>query len=372
MNIPFVDLERQHSPLQDDLDEAIQRVFDTSAFVGRRNNKFVTEFENQWGTYLGSKHVVGCGNGTDALEMTLEAAGVQRGDEVIVPAMTWIATASSVLRCGATPVFVDVHPDYYTIRTDLIEQRITEQTKAIIPVHLYGLPADMDPLMQIAERHNLLVIEDAAQAHGAKYKGISAGTLAHAAVFSFFPGKNLGSIGDAGCVVTNDSALAEEVRRIANHGQVRKHDHQRLGRNSRLDGIAAAVLSVKLRHLDRWNAERARVANEYGRLLADAGMKLPTYPEYALSSYHLYVVTAQSSAAQTALGALQYPRHYPTKLWEQPMFAAAHRSETYPTAEALSTIGYSLPVFPGMTQDEIEMVVEKVESGLMAYENDRR
>jgi dTDP-4-amino-4,6-dideoxygalactose transaminase len=357
VKVPFVDLHRQYLSIKDEIDAAIQAVIDDSAFVGARNNKYVTKFEEEWAEYLGAKHVVGCGNGTDALEMILEAMEIGSGDEVIVPAMTWISTAGAVARVGATPVFVDIHPQYYTIDPALIEEAITEKTKAIIPVHLYGLPAEMDEILNIARRHNLKVIEDAAQAHGAEYKGKKAGTLADAAIFSFYPGKNLGAFGDAGCVVTHDEGLAEEVRRIGNHGQTRKHDFRRVGRNSRLDGLQAAVLRIKLRQLDSWTASRRRLAQRY---LESPDVRRAAQREVpgGRHAYHLFVIV-DDAASDIRLAFkesnVSSGHHYPTVLPSLPFVGRSHGA--WPVAEGIARLGVSVPLFPEMLSEESDVVV---------------
>lgn len=358
MKIPFVDLDRQHQTIKQEIDSALVAVISESAFVGTRANRFVRQFEKDWGQYLGIDNVVACANGTDALEMTLEALGVGPGDEVIVPAMTWISTAGAVARVGAHPVFVDVHPKYYTMDPKKIEEVISERTKGLIPVHLYGLPAEMDEIVAIADRHSLFVVEDAAQAHGALYKGRKAGTIGHAAIFSFFPGKNLGAIGDAGCLVTNDNVLAEKVRQIGNHGQIGKHEHQRLGRNSRMDGIHAAVLSAKLKFLDRWNEERRRIIEEYRERLDSYNYVLPEYPGYSVTSAHLFVVLHDKTFLLTQPVADIVQSHYPTRLWEYEFLSMSRVPSHMPIAMRLADHGMSLPVFPGMSPDEVSYVID--------------
>src|SRR5436309_2284829 len=247
MNVPFVDLQAQYRAIKDEIDEAIRRVLETSAFVLGRE---VEAFERAFAEYVGARECVGVSNGTAAIQLALAACGIGQGQEVIVPANTFFATAEAVSTAGASPVFVDCDADSYTIDADKIESAINERTRAIIPVHLYGQAADLDPIFEIAERHNLVVIEDAAQAHGALYKGRRVGALARAGCFSFYPGKNLGAFGDAGAVVTNDAALAEHLRRLRDLGQARKYEHVVAGHNERLDTLQAAVLRVKLRRLD--------------------------------------------------------------------------------------------------------------------------
>lgn len=362
MRVPFVDLRRQYLSIKDEIDAAIQSVINDSAFIGGRSNKYVTKFEEEWAAYLGAKHVVGCANGTDALEMVLEAMEIGPGDEVIVPAMTWISTAGAVARVGATPVLVDIHPDYYTLDASLIEPAITERTKAIIPVHLYGLPAEMDEILAIARKHNLKVIEDAAQAHGAEYKGNKAGTLADAAIFSFYPGKNLGAFGDAGCVVTNEEGLAEEVRRIGNHGQLEKHDFRRLGRNSRLDGIQAAVLTVKLKYLFSDTAARIQVAETYLKNLKESTLSLPLSPNYTRHVYHLFSIVTNKKYQKASLlsnSEAAFLCHYPTQGIDWPI-SGGQSNQIFPIARQLKEYQVSLPIFPTISDDEIEKIVRIV------------
>jgi dTDP-4-amino-4,6-dideoxygalactose transaminase len=278
--------------------------------------------------------------------------------------MTWISTAGAVARVGAVPVFVDVHPRYYTIDTSLIEGAITDKTKAIIPVHLYGLTAEIDEILKIARRYNLKVIEDAAQAHGAQYNEKKAGTLADAAIFSFYPGKNLGAFGDAGCIVTNDEGLAEEVRRIGNHGQATKHDFHRLGRNSRMDGIQAAVLSVKLKYLTKENELRRIVAHWYNDLLSDSGFTIPLEPENHRHVYHLYVITnvrnrdevLNLSKERSISLQVHYPRVLPElSIWKM---QKKHKDNSFPISSLIAISALSLPMFPYINKDEVEQVVK--------------
>src|SRR5881398_1814941 len=253
MKVPFLDLKAQHAPLIDKLDRAIREVIESSAFAG---GPFVERFEGEFAAYCGSDYAIGVGNGTDALWLTLLALGIGPGDEVITVPNTFFATAEAIIYCGAQPVFVDVDEDTFTMNPAELKKSLTARTKAIIPVHLFGQPADMDPILEFARAHGLFVIEDAAQAHGAEYKGKPAGTLGDTGCFSFYPGKNLGAFGEAGVVVTNDAELAEKIRVLRDHGQVRKYRHNMIGWNCRMDGIQAAVLSVKLRRLENGNLLR--------------------------------------------------------------------------------------------------------------------
>jgi dTDP-4-amino-4,6-dideoxygalactose transaminase len=363
VKVPFVDLRRAHDAMRSDLDRAVKAVMDDAAFIGTRSNVHVRAFEAAWADHLGVGHAVGCANGTDAIEMTLTAMGIGPGDEVIVPAMTWISTASAVARVGARPVFVDVDATSYTLDPALVEATITDRTKAFIAVHLYGLVADMGTLMVLAERYGLYVIEDAAQAHGAHRDGGGVGAWGHAATFSFFPSKNLGAFGDAGCVVTNDAALADEVRLLSNHGQLGKHDFSRLGRNSRLDGMQAAVLSAKLPYLSEWIEARRETARRYSTGLATSNsVALPNEPRGAYHVYHQYVVITQDRpvlTARLAAAEVGFGHHYPSKLWELP-FLSGSTDLTFPVASRLADRGVSLPMFPGMTDEEVSRVIDVV------------
>src|SRR5579863_8896253 len=272
MKVPFADLYTQYLSIKNDIDRAIETTIRNSSYIG---GQAVRDFEAAFAAYVGIDHVIACGNGTDSIEILLQAFGVGKGDEVIVPAISWISTSEAVSTVGATPVFVDIEEEYFTMDPVLLRKAITPRTKAVIPVHLYGQPADMPAIMKIAEAHKLLVIEDCAQAHGAKIAGRTVGTFGHAASFSFYPGKNLGAYGDAGCMATNDPAIAEKARMISQHGQKGKHNHLIEGRNSRLDGLQAAILLAKLPYLGKWTEARIAHTKKYATLLRDAGVCIP-------------------------------------------------------------------------------------------------
>ncbi len=361
MSVPFVDLHAQYLSIKSEVDGAIQDCLNTSSFIGGSK---VKKFEEEFASYVGSKFCVSCGNGTDSIEILLKAMGIGPGDEVIVPAMTWISTSEAVSSVGANPVFVDIHPDYYTIDVTKIESKITSKTKAIIPVHLYGLPCEMDEILSLARKYKLTVLEDCAQAHGAVYKGKKVGTMGNAASFSFYPGKNLGAYGDAGAMVTNDEGLAETAGMITNHGQKAKHDHRMEGRNSRLDTIHAAVLSVKLKHLDNWNSKRRSTAASYCELLKDAAIKLPSSPEYSKHVFHLFVVQTDDRG-----GVMDYLTkknidtaiHYPSSL----PFVKAYehlklRRDDFPVSSVFQEKIISLPMFAELTEDKISYVTEMI------------
>lgn len=365
MHIPFVDLKSQYLSLKQEFDEAILKVVSETAFIGGR---YAKAFEEQFAEYLGVKNCVAVGNGTDALEIGLQAIGIGAGDEVLVPANTFFATAEAVGNVGAKAVFVDIEPTFYNIDASKIEEKITPRTRAIIPVHLYGLPAEMDAIMAIADKHGLKVLEDCAQAHGATYKGRTAGTFGDVATFSFYPSKNLGAFGDAGAIVSNSDETAEKARLIANHGQIAKNRHSLIGRNSRLDGIQAAVLSVKLPHLESWLEARRRNAALYNEFLSDTGLQLPIAPEHSRHTYHLYVVQVPNRAdvqQKLADEGIEIGLHYPTAL----PFLEAYAVENYqpsdfPVAHAQMDKILSLPMYAELTEEMIEKVCRSLKSAL--------
>ena len=355
--IPFVDLQAQYKSIKSEIDFAIASVIADLAFI---SGKYARKFEEEFAAYLGIKYCVGCGNGTDAIEILLKSFNIGIGDEVIVPAHSWISTSEAISNVGAKPVFVDTHPDYYTIDVSKLEEKITSNTKTIIPVHLYGLPVEMDEIMKIAKKHNLIVIEDAAQAHGAEYKGRKVGTIGDAAIFSFYPGKNLGAYGDAGCIVTNNEEIAIKARMLANHGQLIKHEHKFEGRNSRLDGIQAAILSVKLKYLDKWNNVRRQHAELYCKLLSGKNVKLPSAPAYSKHVYHVFAIQIENRTdiiTKFKEAGIETLIHYPTPL---PFLDAykhlGHKREDFPVVSGYTDKLLSLPMFPELTGEQIEMV----------------
>lgn len=370
MDIKLVDLNRQYNQYKEEFDEAIAKVIEKSAFVGNLNNPFVKSFESKFADFVGVDHCIACGNGTDAIEILLQAMGIGPGDEVIVPALTWIATSEAVSNVGAKPVFVDIEEDYFCIDPNLIEDKITNSTKGIIPVHLYGQPAHMDKIMKIAERNDLLILEDCAQAHGAELGGKTVGTFGHAATFSFFPGKNLGAFGDAGGMTTNDAEFASKARMIAQHGQSgQKHTHLIEGRNSRMDGIQAAILEVKLRYLAQWTDQRITHAERYDQLLRNSQCAVPKVREGAKHVFHLYVIrTNNRNKLMDSLKidgistAIQYPRALP--------FLDAYRSmgfssSDFPVSSQVQNEILSLPMFPELENRELIYVSEKVKEFLL-------
>jgi dTDP-4-amino-4,6-dideoxygalactose transaminase len=361
MPVPFVDLQAQYRSIKAEVDAAVQRVLDTSAFILGRE---VEAFERAFAEYVGARECVGVSNGTAAIQLALQACGVGAGDEVIVPANTFFATAEAVSTAGAKPVFVDCDPVTCNIDADKIEAVVGARTRAVIPVHLYGQPADLDAVFAVAERHNLFVVEDAAQAHGARYKGRRVGSLARAGCFSFYPGKNLGAYGEGGAVVTNDAEVARRLRMLRDHGSEQKYRHELVGYNFRLEGIQGAVLGVKLKYLDDWNAlRRAHAARYRERLapLADSGALVPpSEADYAEHVYHLFVIqTGARDALQRYLSAagVQTGIHYPVPVHLQPAYAAhGHREGDFPNAESQSRRVLSLPMFAELTEHQIKYV----------------
>jgi dTDP-4-amino-4,6-dideoxygalactose transaminase len=360
--IPLVDLSAQYHAIRNELDTAVAAVIAKNAFIGSSANEFVAAFERDFAAYAGNRYCVACGNGTDALEILLKGAGIGPGAEVLVPALTWIATAEAVTTVGATPIFVDVLPDQYTIDPAAAAAKVTSRTQAIIPVHLYGLPANMHEVMQIAGRHALFVLEDCAQAHGARFDGRPVGTFGNAASYSFYPSKNLGAWGDAGGMLTDDESLAGRTRMIAQHGQVgRKHDHRIEGRNSRMDGLQAAVLSAKLKFLPAWTKTRRALASRYREELAGIVRGFQACPSTMEHVYHLFSVEVSGrDDVQRALGeqgiatAVQYP--VPLPLLEA-YARFNHRAEDFPVASALTSRILSLPLYPELTASQQDEVV---------------
>ena len=368
MHVPFVDLKAQYQALKSEIDPAIQAVIDSTAFIGGKDNRFIRKFEEGFAAWLGVEDAIGCANGTDAIEILLQAAGIGVGDEVIVPALTWISTGEAVSTIGAVPVFADIDPVTFTIDPASVARVITKRTKAIIPVHLYGQPADMDAIMALAQSHGLFVLEDCAQAHGATYNDRLVGTIGDMASFSFYPGKNLGAYGDAGGMVARDSAVAERARMLANHGQSRKHDHQFEGRNSRLDGIQAAVLSVKLPHLDDWNRRRGAAAKKLTDQITKrcSGVAPPQIGKGRSHVFHLYVIRHRhrdglASALKEA--GIANAIHYPTPLPLMPAYRRfGHTAADFPAAAAACEEILSLPIYPEIGDTEIEAIVRVVEA----------
>lgn len=364
MEIPFVSFENTHNEIKAELDEAYCRVMDSNYFIQGNACK---KFEEEFADYCGVKYCIGVGNGLDALMLILRALEIGSGDEVIVPSNTYIATALAVSYVGAVPIFVE--PDIPTFNIDpaLIEIKITEKTKAIIAVHLQGRAADMDSINAIASKYGLKVIEDAAQAHGAKYKGVKVGSLGDAAGFSFYPGKNLGALGDGGCVTTNNKEIADKVRTLGNYGSDYKYHHIYKGVNSRLDEMQAAFLSVKLKQLDKWNEERRRIANRYLTEIKNPLIRLPKASDDEYEHiYHVFVIRCskrdelESYLKENGIGTL---KHYPIPMHLQKAYADLGLKEgDLPIAEEISKTVLSIPMYYGMTEEQISYVINKINS----------
>jgi dTDP-4-amino-4,6-dideoxygalactose transaminase len=370
--IPLVNLARQYRRLAPEISRAIQDVCERGDFILGRA---VSEFEAAFATYVGARHCIGVASGTDALHLILRALGIGAGDEVILPANTFIATAQAVWSSGARPVLVDCDERTATIDVAATARAVTERTKAIIPVHLYGQPADVDPLFDLARSHRLQIVEDAAQAHGAAYKGRPCGSIGIAAAFSFYPGKNLGAYGDGGAITTSDAALADEIRLLRNWGSTVKYVHRRMGFNSRLDTVQAAVLNVKLRHLEKWNARRNQIACRYGEALADHADRLQPVdcaPWTSRHAHHLFVVRSLDGerdfiVAELAARGIGVGIHYPIAIHQQDAFRPLLRAGTsLPVAERLATEIFSLPLCPDLTDEEADTVADELGAVLSA------
>lgn len=357
MTVPFLDLPLHNSTLAAELQDAIAGVAARAQFI---LGPAVERFESAFAKYLGVKHCVGVNNGTSAIQLALLAANVGPGDEVITTPHTWISTSWAISYVGATPVYVDIDPAAYTLNSVLVERAVTSRTKAILPVHLYGQACALNPLLQIAKRRGLTLIEDAAQAHGAMYDGRRVGSFGKLACFSFYPGKNLGAFGEGGAVATDDDEAAARIRRLRDHAQDRRHHHVELGFNMRLEGVQGAVLDVKLPHLDAWNAARHRVALRYHELLSDVpGVELPAIPECGAHVWHLFVVLVRGKSRdllqrQLADRGISTAIHYPTPVPLQPVYAhLGYRSGDFPVAEDVMGNCLSLPMFPELTDEQI-------------------
>lgn len=359
--VPFLDLALQHKDLKDEILAQWSAILDTAGFIGGHH---VDEFEEELARFVGTSCAVGVANGTDAITLALKGLGLQEGDEVITAANTFFATVEAIVHAGGVPVLVDVDPTTATIDPDAIEDAITPRTRFIIPVHLYGQPADMDAIMAIADHHDLLVIEDNAQAIGAVYRGRKTGSIGHAGALSFYPGKNLGATGDGGAVTTNSHELARAIRMLANHGSLTKYTHVAVGYNSRLDAIHASALSIKLRHLDDWNQGRQQVAASYADRLGNLPIDLPEVGMDRTHVYHLYVVrhhdrsylqrTLDTAGVSTGL-------HYPTPIHlTGPFEHLGNGPGSFPVSEDWASRGLSLPMFPGLEAGKIDRVANEI------------
>ena len=362
MSVPFAIFQPMHDELREKLDAAYHRVLDNSYFI---QGKECEAFDKEFAEYCGAEYCIGVANGLDALLLVLKALEIGAGDEVIVPSNTFIATALAVSYTGATPVFVEPELETYNIDVTRIEAAITDKTKAIMPVHLQGRPADMDPIMEIAKKYNLWVIEDAAQAHGTLYKGKKVGTLGDAAGFSFYPGKNLGALGDGGAVVTNNKEIADKVRAIGNYGSDYKYHHIYKGTNSRLDEIQAAFLRVKLPELDKWNAARVEIAQKYFEGIKNPKIALPLAPTEEFGHiYHVFVVRCKERDAlekYLADNGIGTVKHYPYPMHLQDCYKDLGLKEgDLPIAEEISNTVLSLPMYYGMTEEQVQYVIDVI------------
>jgi dTDP-4-amino-4,6-dideoxygalactose transaminase len=362
MHVPFTDLKDEYRSLRGELLAVWGQILDSASFIG---GSPVEAFEKAFADYCESRYAIGVANGTDALVLALKALGIGNADEVILPVNSFVATAEAVVQAGATPVFADVVPNTYNIDTELIESHITGRTKAIVAVHLYGQPCEMDSILEIAKRHDLRVVEDAAQAHGASYHGRRAGSIGDAGCFSFYPAKNLGACGDAGAVTTNHPEVAQKIRQLRDHGGITKYQHDVPGHNSRLDSIQAAALHLKLGSLDDRNALRRRHAAVYDRLISRIdGVVAPEEPEGIRGVYHLYVIRVEKCNRNDlqsflAKNEVQTAIHYPLPIHSTPAFASFHRSPC-PVAEANAPCILSLPMFPALKENQMEYVVSLI------------
>ncbi len=359
--VPFVDLSAEHQPINDEIRAAVNAVIDRGDFI---LGEATARFESDFASYCGTAHALGVDSGFSALELILRAFGIGPGDEVITVANTFYSTVRPIEVVGATPVLVDADPELRNIDPNLIESAITASTKAILPVHLYGHPADMAPIRELADAHGLHVFEDACQAHGSLYRGARAGSLSDAAAFSFYPSKNLGAFGDAGIVVTDNPDVADRIRALRNLGSVVKYQHEGDGFNRRLDTIQAAVLGVKLRHLDGHNQARREAASYYRDALAELDVALPTVAEWAEPVYHLYVIeTANRDALAHALGerGIQTGIHYPVAIHLQPAFRSlGYQAGDFPVSEELAGRILSLPMHPNLACSDVAVVADAV------------
>jgi dTDP-4-amino-4,6-dideoxygalactose transaminase len=368
MKVPYLDLKAQYESIRGEIGDAIQQVLDRTAFAG---GPFVAQFEKEFAAFCGTRFAAGVGSGTDALWMALLGLGIGPGDEVVTVPDTFIATAEAISWCGAKPVFVDVDPVTYNMDPSKLEAAVTEKTKAIIPVHLFGQMADMDPILEIARKRKLFVIEDASQAHGAEYKGRKAGSIGDAGCFSFYPGKNLGAYGEAGAVVTNNEELDKKMRMLRDHGQAKKYYHSLIGWNARMDGIQGAVLSVKLKHLDAWTEARRRNAKRYDELLRDIpGVIVPVEAPYAKHVYHIYAIRVADRdrlIAELTGKDIHCGIHYPIPVHLLDAYKSLDLGKgSFPVAEKSAAEFVSLPMFAELTREQISQVTTELKAIVLA------
>src|SRR5271163_5073882 len=359
--VPYFDLKAEYASLRDDILPALDRVCRNASFI---LGEEVERFEKEFAGFCEVKHCIALNSGTSALHLGLLALGVQPGDEVITSPNTFLATAEAITYCGARPVFVDIDPDTANLNAALIERAITPRTRAILPVHLYGRPADMDTIRVIAEQHKLLVLEDAAQAAGARYRGSRIGSLANAGAFSFYPTKNLGAYGEGGALTTDDDQIAKYARAARSHGQTARYEHEFVGYNYRMHGFQGAVLRIKLRYLDRWTARRREIASEYRRVLGNARLGMPVDSPQDECVYHqfvIYVNNRNSVSSQLAAREIETAVHYPKPLHSQPAYSSlAYPRCSFPIAERACDHVLSLPIFPGMSAEQVAHVGNSV------------
>ncbi|MCI8835717.1 MAG: DegT/DnrJ/EryC1/StrS family aminotransferase [Ruminococcus sp.] len=354
--IPFASFEVMHREIREEMYRKFQEVYEKNWFI---QGAETTLFEKEFAVYHGMSHCIGVGNGLDALFLTLKALGISQGDEVLIPSNTFIATALAVSYTGATPVLVEPDMETYNLSGEGLEEALTERTKAVLPVHLYGQPAEMDPILEFAERHGLYVVEDCAQAHGACYKGKKTGTFGIAGCFSFYPGKNLGALGDAGAVLTNDDELAEKIRALGNYGSRKKYEHICQGNNSRLDEMQAGFLRIKLKHLDRYNVYRNQVADRYLGEIRNPKLVLPKIGRDRTHVWHIFAVLCEErDRLQTYLAerGIQTVCHYPVPIQEQVAYRSVI-SGKYPVAKKISSQELSLPMYYGMAEEDVSEVI---------------
>jgi dTDP-4-amino-4,6-dideoxygalactose transaminase len=365
MKVPFVDLWAIHQPLKAEFEAVFERVLEKSSFI---LGPEIKQFEDAFATYLGAEQCITVNNGTTALHLVLAALGIGAGDEVITVPNTFIATAEAVSAVGAKPVFVDVDPISFTMDPALVEKAISSRTKAILPVHLYGQCADLDPLLALADRYKLFLIEDACQAHGSEYKGRKAGTVGIAGCFSFYPGKNLGALGEGGAISTNDAQLAEKLRMLRDHGSLRKYHHSLPGFNFRLEGLQGGLLAVKLPYLDSWNSQRRAIAAVYNEKLRDANATLPVEMPYGKHVYHLYIVQVENRdrvKQQLSEMGIDTGLHYPVPLHLQDAYRnLGYKAGDFPVSERLSQQILSLPMYPGLSVQATEYVANALAGSL--------
>lgn len=357
MKVPFLDLSRTHETIREDLDAAWHRTLDKSRYI---LGEEVEAFEAEFAHYCGVEHAIGVANGLDALHLILRANGIGPGDEVLVPSNTFIATWLAVSQVGATPVAVEPDPTTYNMDPDGAARAVTERTKAIIPVHLYGQPADMEALRDLARRHGLLCVEDAAQAHGSTFNGRPAGSLGDAAAFSFYPGKNLGALGDGGAITTSDAAMARRMRELANYGSSEKYIHRQRGLNSRLDELQAAILRVKLRHLDAWNGRRRAIAQTYREALAHCDMAIPQVDPRAGPVWHLFVIRTSRRDTLASLlksNGIDTQIHYPIAPADSEAYRDVAQLGSSELGRLLGREILSLPIGPHMKDDEVQHII---------------